>query len=136
MFEDRVVKGLASTSYAWAAMDKLGIRTSYGTDCPVESMSPIECIACAVNRYDVSNGYPEGGIYQAECVDVYTAVDAYTAGSAYATFEENRKGRIRQGYLADMVLLDRDIFAIPKKEIREAKVIWTMVGGNMAYQKE
>jgi predicted amidohydrolase YtcJ len=119
MLEDRVGKELASTSYAWAAMEKLGIKTSYGTDCPVESISPIECIACAVNR-----------------VDVYTAVDAYTAGSAYATFEENRKGRIRQGYLADMVLLDRDIFTIPKNEIREAKVIWAMVGGNIAYKRK
>jgi predicted amidohydrolase YtcJ len=135
MLEDRVGKELASTSYAWATMEKLGIKTSYGTDCPVESMSPIECIACAVNRHDIANGYPEGGIYPDECVDVYTAVDAYTTGSAYATFEENRKGRIKQGYLADMVLLDRDIFTTPKKKIREAKVIWTMVGGNMVYQK-
>ena len=136
MFEDRVGKKLASTSYAWATMGKLGIRTSYGTDCPVESMSPIECIDCAVNRHDVSNGYPGGGVYPDECVDVYTAVDAYTTGSAYATFEENRKGRIKQDYLADMVLLDRDIFTISKKEIRGAKVLWTMVGGNMAYSRK
>jgi len=133
MLDDRAGKELASTSYAWATMEKLGIKTSYGTDCPVESMSPIECIDCAVNRHDVSNGYPEGGKYPAECVDVYTAVDAYTSGSAYATFEENRKGRIKQDYLADLVLLDKDIFTIPKKEIRDAKVLWTMVGGNMAY---
>ena len=136
MLEDRVGKELASSSYAWATMEKLGIKTSYGTDCPVESMSPIECIACAVNRHDVSTGYPEGGVYPDECVDVYTAVDAYTAGSAYATFEENRKGRIRQNYLADMVLLDRDIFTIPKNEIREAKVIWVIAGGNMLEKKQ
>ncbi|MDR1802652.1 MAG: amidohydrolase [Treponema sp.] len=136
MLDDRVGKELASTSYAWATMEKLGIKTSYGTDCPVESMSPIDCIDCAVNRHDVSNGYPEGGKYPAECVDVYTAVDAYTSGSAYATFEENRKGRIKQDYLADLVLLDKDIFTIPKKEIRDAKVLWTMVGGNMAYKRE
>jgi predicted amidohydrolase YtcJ len=135
MFEDRVGKELASTSYAWAAMEKLGIKTSYGTDCPVESISPIDCIDCAVNRHDVSNGYPDGGVYPTEFVDVYTAVDAYTSGSAYATFEENRKGRIKQGHLADLVLLDRDIFTLPKKEIREAKVLWTMVGGNMAYKR-
>ena len=136
MLDDRVGKELASTSYAWATMEKLGIKTSYGTDCPVESMNPIECIDCAVNRHDVSSGRPEGGIYPEECVDVYTAVDAYTSGGAYATFEEDRKGRIRQDYLADLVLLDRDIFTIPKKEIRDAKVLWTMVGGNMAYKRE
>jgi len=67
-------------------------------------------------------------------VDVYTAVDAYTIGSAYAEFAEDKKGRIKQGYLADMVLLDKDIFSIPSKEIRTARVLWTMVGGKIAYQ--
>jgi len=135
MVDDRVGKKLAATSYAWATMEKLGIKAAYGTDCPVESMSAIECIDCAVNRHDVSNGFPKEGFYPDECVDVYTAVDNYTAGSAYTTFEENKKGRIKQGFLADLVLLDRDIFAIPKKEIRTAKVLWTMVGGNMAYKR-
>jgi len=136
MAEDRVGKELVSTSYAWKTMEKLGIKTSYGTDCPVESISPIECIDCAVNRNDLYNDYPEGGFYPAECVDVYTAVDAYTSGSAYATFDEKEKGRIKQGYLADLVLLDRDIFTIPRKEIRNTKVLWTMVGGNIAYRKK
>jgi predicted amidohydrolase YtcJ len=135
MVDDRVGKELAATSYAFKTMKKLGIKTAYGTDCPVELMSPIDCIDCAVNRHDVTNGHPEGGFYPAECVDVYTAVDAYTSGSAYATFEENQKGRIKQDYLADLVLLDRDIFSIPKKEIRMAKVLLTMVGGNIAYRK-
>jgi len=135
VLEDRVGKELASTSYALATMDKLGVRTAYGTDSPVESMNPLECIDCAVNRHDVTNGYPEEGFYPDECVDVYTAVDAYTIGSAYAEFAENYKGRIKPGYLADLTLLDSDIFTIPRKEIRKAQVLWTMVGGVMAYQK-
>jgi predicted amidohydrolase YtcJ len=110
-------------------MNRLGVKTAYGTDSPVESMNPLECIDCAVNRRDVANGYPEEGFYPDECVDVYTAVDAYTAGGAYAEFAETCKGRIKAGYLADMTLLDRDIFTIPKKEIRSAQVLWTMVGG-------
>jgi predicted amidohydrolase YtcJ len=132
--ENRVGKELASTSYALATMKRLGITAAYGTDSPVESMSPLECIDCAVNRHDVANGYPDGGFYPGECVDVYTAVDAYTTGSAYAEFSEDTKGRIKEGYFADMVLLDRDIFAMPPKEIRAARVLWTMVGGKMAYQ--
>jgi len=135
MVDDRVGKELASTSYAWNTMEKLGINVSYGTDCPVELMSPIECIDCAVNRQDVTNGYPEGGFYPGECVDVYTAVDNYTKGSAYATFEEDRKGRIKAGQLADLVLLDKDIFTIAKKDIRTAQVLLTMVGGTIAYRK-
>jgi predicted amidohydrolase YtcJ len=135
VLESRVGKELASTSYAFATMDKLGVKAAYGTDSPVESMNPLDCIDCAVNRHDVTNGYPEDGFYPDECVDVYTAVDAYTMGSAYAEFAEDYKGRIKQGYLADMTLLDRDIFTIPRKEIRKAQVLWTMVGGVMAYRK-
>jgi len=134
MLESRVGRELASTSYAHATMNRLGVKTAYGTDSPVESMSPLECIDCAVNRHDVTNGYPEEGFYPGECVDVYTAVDAYTTGGAYAEFAENYKGRIKEGYLADMTLLDRDIFTIAKKEIRTARVLWTMVGGVMAYR--
>jgi predicted amidohydrolase YtcJ len=134
MIENRIGKELASTSYALATMKKLGIKASYGTDSPVESMSPVECIDCAVNRHDVANGYPPEGFYPSECVDVYTAVDAYTAGSAYAEFAEDRKGRIKPGFFADMTLLDKDIFTIPRKEIRTARVLWTMVGGKIAYR--
>jgi len=136
MIEDRVGKELASTSFALATMEKLGVKAVYGTDSPVESMSPVECIDCAVNRYDVSNGCPEEGFYPGECVDVYTAVDAYTAGGAYAEFAEDQKGRIRQGFLADMTLLDRDIFSIPKKEIHTAKTLLTITGGEIAYRRD
>ena len=135
MLENRVGKELASTSYAHGTMNKLGVKAVYGTDSPVESMSPLECIDCAVNRHDVTNGCPEEGFYPGECVDVYTAVDAYTEGSAYAEFAEDYKGRIKAGYLADMTLLARDIFTIPRKEIRTAQVLWTMVGGVIAYRK-
>jgi predicted amidohydrolase YtcJ len=136
MIENRVGKELASTSFALATMDKLGITAPYGTDSPVESMNPLECIDCAVNRHDVSNGYPAEGFYPDECVDVYTAVDAYTSGGAYAEFAEDRKGRIQPGFLADMTLLDADIFTIPRKEIHTAQVLWTMVGGTVAYQRK
>jgi len=135
VLESRVGKELASTSYAFATMNKLGVKAAYGTDSPVESMNPLECIDCAVNRHDVTNDYPEDGFNPDECVDVYTAVDAYTAGSAYAEFAEDYKGRIKPGYLADLTLLDRDIFTISRKEIRKAQVLWTMVGGVMAYRK-
>jgi predicted amidohydrolase YtcJ len=95
-------------------MEKLGIRTAYGTDCPVESPNPFANIAAAVRRF----GYNE-----AECVDVATAVDAYTSGTAYANFDEKRVGRIAPGFRPDMVLVDRDIFSIAPEEIAETRVI-------------
>jgi predicted amidohydrolase YtcJ len=121
----RVGETLASTSYAWGAMERLGIPTAYGTDCPIQSINPLEGIASEVGR--------EGGFYPEHAVDTCTAVDAYTAGSAYANFDENRLGRIKPGFLADMVLLDRDIFVLPPEAIPLAAVRWTMSGGEMVY---
>jgi predicted amidohydrolase YtcJ len=133
MVESRVGPELASTSYAWGTMERLGIRIAYGTDSPVESMNPLLGIACAVTRKDVYGDYGGEGFYPQEKVDVYTAVDNYTAGSAYANFDETRLGRIDPGFLADLVLLDRDIFTLPPEEIGSAKVIFTMVGGAIVY---
>jgi predicted amidohydrolase YtcJ len=133
--ESRVGPALASTSYAWGTMEALGVHSSYGTDCPVESMNPLEGIACAVTRKDPPADYPPGGFFPEERVDVYTAVDNYTIESAYANFEENRLGRIKGGYLADLVLLDRDIFTIPPEEIPRARALWTMVGGEVVYRR-
>lgn len=133
MVESRVGPELASTSYAWASMERLGIRSAYGTDCPVESMDPIQGIACAVTRKDPEADFPPEGFFPAQRVDVYTAVDNYTQGSAYANFDENRMGRIRPGALADLALLDRDIFTIPAGEIHRARVTAVLVGGDLVY---
>ncbi|GHT77527.1 amidohydrolase [Spirochaetia bacterium] len=131
--ESRVGRALASTSYAWGTMEKLGIHAAYGTDCPVESINPLEGIACAVTRKNASADYPKGGFFPEERVDVYTAVDNYTAGTAYANFDEHRTGRIAPGYLADLTLLDRDIFTLQAEEIPSARVLLTMIGGEAAY---
>jgi predicted amidohydrolase YtcJ len=134
--ENRVGPELASTSYAWETMEALGIHASYGTDAPVESMNPLMGIACAVTRKDPEADYPPGGFFPKERVDVYTAVDNYTLEGAYANFEENRLGRIRGGSLADLVLLDRDIFTIPPEEIPRVKALWTMVGGELVCHRD
>ena len=122
IIESRVGKELASTSYAWGTMEKMNIKTAYGTDCPIEDINPILGIYAAVTRF---------GNSPVECVDVATAVDAYTYGSAYANFDEDRVGRIEKGKLADFVLLDEDIFSIPKEQIKDVKVTWTMLDGEI-----
>ena len=133
--ESRCGKELASTSYAFNTLDKLGGKISYGTDCPVEGCNPFPNIYCAVTRKDLK-GNPEGGFYPEECVDIYTAVDAYTEGSAYAEFMENKKGRIKEGFYADMVILDKDIFTVDSSEIKDIQPILTMVGGKVVYEKK
>jgi predicted amidohydrolase YtcJ len=133
--DGKVGKELASTSYAWKTLEKLGVHAGYGTDSPVETLNPLHGIDCAVNRQDVEGKrFPDGGWNPQECLDVYTALDNYTAGSAYCTFEEKVNGRIKPGYYADMVLLDKDILTCPKDEIKDAKVLFTMMDGNILYR--
>lgn len=133
--EDRCGKEMASTSYAFKTLKELGGNISYGTDSPVESPNPFPNIYSAVTRKD-SKGMPEDGFYPDECVDIYDAVDAYTYGSAYAEFMEDKKGRIKEGYYADMVVLDRDIFTVEPMEIRDIMPVLTMVGGKIVYKAQ
>lgn len=131
--EELCGRELASTSYAFGTLIKRGAHLSYGTDCPVEYYNPFENIYMAVTRKG-RDGRPEGGFYAKECVDVETAVDAYTYESAYAEFMEDVKGRIKPGYYADMVLLDRDIFTVDPAEIKDIRPVMTMVGGKVVYE--
>ena len=131
--EDRVGKDLAATSYA--TMKKLGIHMSFGTDSPIEDMNPIDNLYCAVTRSNLK-GEPAGGFHPEECLDIYDAVDAYTTESAYATFEEDIKGRLLPGYYADLVVLSENIFEMPKTELRRTKVDATMVGGRFVFMRE
>jgi len=131
--ESRVGKELASTSYAFNTMDKLGIHTSYGTDAPIEDLNTINNIHCAVNRQDLK-GEPTVGYNSVECVSLARAIDNYTIESAYASFDENKKGRIAPDFLADMCVLDKDIFAIDPSEIKFVKVNMTILGGDIVYR--
>lgn len=132
--EELCGKELASTSYNFGTLLRRGVHLSYGTDCPVEDCNPFPNIYMAVTRKN-REGKPEGGFYPKECVDVETAIDAYTYESAYAEFMEDKKGRIKKGYYADMVLLDRDIFTVDPMEIKDILPVMTMVGGKVVYRR-
>ena len=132
--EELVGKKLASTSYAWGSLPRKGAHVAYGTDCPVEDCNPFPNIYMAVTRKNL-NGEPAGGFYPDECVDVETAVDAYTVESAYGEFMEDVKGRIKEGYYADMVLLDSDIFTVDHDSIKDILPVMTMVGGQIVFEK-
>ena len=132
--EELCGKDLASTSYAFGTMLRRGVHLSYGTDCPVETCNPLVNLYMAVTRKG-KDGKPERGFYPRECVDVESAMDAYTVESAYAEFQEDRKGRIKPGFYADLVLLDQDIFTIDPMQIKEVSPTMTMVGGKIVFQK-
>ncbi|MEA4920984.1 MAG: amidohydrolase [Clostridiaceae bacterium] len=130
---DRVGEALASTSYAFGTMDKLGIHTSYGTDAPVEDLKTMENIYCSVTRKDLK-GNPEDGWYPKEKVSLSKAIDHYTVDGAYNSFEEYKKGRLLPGYLGDMAVLSRDIFSCEPDSIKDIKIAMTILGGKIVYQ--
>ncbi len=134
MVESRVGEQLAKTSYAFHTMIDKGIHTSFGTDCPVEPLDPLQNIYCAVTRSDLT-GNPQGGWNPQEKLSVYDAIYHYTQEGAYASFEEKRKGSLEEGKLADFVVLNDDILLIDPVQIKDVEILMTYVGGKLVYQK-
>ena len=130
---DRVGEELASTSYAFGTLRDQGVHVAFGTDSPVEDMNPFDNLYCAVTRQR-KNGEPVGGYGPNERFDMMQAIDAYTLEGAYCEFEENRKGRLLPGYVADLVVLNQDLFTIAPDEIRRTHVLATMVNGRWVYE--
>lgn len=133
--ERRVGEDLAKTSYAFKTMLNLGIHVGLGTDAPTEDINPFECIYCAVNRKDLRE-MPENGYYSEESLDIFEAIDGYTVGSAFASFEEDVKGRIKEGYYADFAVLNEDIFTVPASKIKNIKADLTILGGKIIYSRK
>lgn len=132
---DRVGEDRARTSYAFETLRKAGVHQALSTDAPIVSFDPWANIYCAVTRKRL-NGEPEKGYLPEEAMDIYAAIDAYTYESAYASFEEEIKGRIKPGYLADFILLDRNIFTCEPNQLKEVNVLSTVLGGKVVYKKE
>lgn len=131
--ESRVGKEVASTSYAFNTLYKSGVPVSLGTDAPVENCNPFPNIYCAVTRLGL-DGEPVGGFYPNEKMTLTDAIDAYTIGSAFNEFKEDFKGRLKPGYVADLIVLDKDIFTIEEAKIKDIKVEKTMVDGQFVYE--
>jgi predicted amidohydrolase YtcJ len=81
------------------------------------------------------DGTPAGGWFPEERITMTRAIEYYTLGSAYAEFAEERKGSISEGKLADLVLLSKDLFSIPPREILETKPVLTVAGGRIVYEQ-
>ncbi len=118
-------------AYAWQKLMKTGAVVTNGTDAPVEDVNPIACYYASVSRKlkDGSVFYPDQRMSRAE------ALKSYTWNAAYSAFEENVKGSLAPGKLADITVLSKDITSIPEDEIPTAKVVYTIVGGKILYGK-
>lgn len=122
------------SEYAYNARVQLdqGVIVAFGSDSPVDPFEPLRSIHAAVTRQR-PDGSPEGGWYPNLRLTVDEAVRAYTLGPAYAAGMESRLGRLSAGYLADLVVLDHNIYKIEPESLLETHVLGTMVGGEWRY---
>jgi predicted amidohydrolase YtcJ len=122
----------ASRTYAFRTFLNHGVHLAFGTDWDVAPLNPLSTIYAAVTRATLDGKNPNGWVPEQK-LTVAEAVEAYTMGSAYAEFQENVKGSITPGKLADMVILSDDIFSIDPARIRDVKVVKTVIGGKIVW---
>jgi len=133
--EGKIGPERAKTTYAFESLRRAGAVLAFGSDWTVAPLSPILGIYAAVTRRTLDGKRPGGWIPE-EKVTVEEAVRAYTASGAWVQFAEAAKGTIEAGKLADLVVLDRDIFTIPPEEIGGTKVRMTVFEGRIIYGKD
>lgn len=121
-----------SFAYVFETLRRSGATLAFGSDAPVDNLSPIAGIHAAVTRQNAA-GLPEGGWYPAERLSAYHALEAYCAGAAYASGEERLKGTLEPGKLGDLVVLSQDILAVPGSEILGVAAEATVVDGEVVY---
>jgi predicted amidohydrolase YtcJ len=129
----------ARWAYAFRTLQRAGVRLSFGSDWPGTNASwyptsPVLGMYAAVTRQTLA-GEPAAGWFPEERVDVETALRAYTVNNAYAAGEEANKGRLAPGFLADLVALDADPFAVPPGRLKDLTVVLTVVGGRVVYER-
>lgn len=130
--KDRVGEAREKTSYNWRTMVDKNIKIACGSDAPVETFDVLKGIYEAVTRKDLQ-GNPKEGWLPEQKLTVKEAVYGYTMGGAYASFEEDIKGSLEKGKLADMVILSEDIFNIEEDKIKNVKVETTILGGKVVF---
>jgi predicted amidohydrolase YtcJ len=130
--EKRIGAERSKGAYAWKSLADAGATLAFGTDYQVEPLNPMEGLYAAVSRKDRLGEEGEGW-HPEQKIKMEEAIKYYTLGSAYSQFMENRKGMIKPGFLADIVVTDRDLLTIPENEIMKTKVDYTITGGKIVY---
>jgi predicted amidohydrolase YtcJ len=132
--EQRVGPDRIKGAYAWATMQKNGVHLAFGTDYDVEPINPMRGLYACVTR-ELPDGGPQGGWQPQEKISLDDCIRAYTIGSAYAQFEEGKKGALKIGQYADFIILSSDLTKVPPSEYTKTQVLRTIVGGRTVYQK-
>lgn len=128
--KERVGEELASSSYSWKRLKNMGCSVSNGSDCPVEFPYVMSGIQCAVTRRDLK-GF--GPYLEKEAFTVQESLDSFTRMGAYASFEEETKGQIAPGQLADFVVLGSNPFETKEDALKDVPVLATFLGGKQVY---
>jgi hypothetical protein len=129
--EDRLGPKRAAYSYAWKAFLDAGVMLAFGTDYPVEPVTPFRGLYAAVTR---ANEAGTKTYFPKDALTRVQALYAYTQGSAFAEFAEKRKGKLAPGYEADFVILNRNLLTTILPEILKTRVLKTVVGGTTVYE--
>ena len=135
MVESRIGKERALGAYAWRDIMNAGIVIAAGTDHPMDSMNPYENMYYAVSRCTIDD-YPAGGWHPSQALTRYEALKTYTLNSAYAVRREKELGSLEAGKYADFAVIDKDYMNCEVKEIKNIKVLMTVVGGKIVYKAE
>jgi len=124
-------KRIKEGGYKWKSLWQSGAKINNGTDCPIESIDPIKNFYAAVTRKYKSE---EPSFYPDECLNRQQALQAYTVNNAYAAKQEQIRGSLEVGKLADITILNKNLLTIPHEEILTTKVLTTIKAGKLAYQ--
>jgi predicted amidohydrolase YtcJ len=135
MAEARMGRERLGGAYAWRSMLANGVPLAFGSDFPVESPNPFHGLAVAVSRED-EQGQPQGGWLPEQKVTMAQAFSGFTRDAAFASFAEDRLGGLERGRIADFLFIDRDIFAVPPREIRETRVLETWMAGRKVWERK
>ena len=130
--EKRIGHERCKTTYAFKTLLDQGVHLAFGSDWTVAPINPLQGMYAAVTRATLDGKNPNGW-FPEQKLTLAQAIEGYTMGSAYAEFREKEKGSLTVGKLADVAILDSDLFAIAPEQIKDAAVRWTLVGGKIVY---
>ncbi len=133
--EQRLGPARAEGAYAWRWLLDARVPLAFGSDFPVEELSPFEGLYTAVTRQDDA-GQPPGGWHPEQRINAEDALRGYTSGAAFAGFAEDRLGVLKVGMRADLTVIDRDLLTVEPGEIRKARATVTIIDGEAVYQAE
>src|ERR1051325_6221176 len=132
--ERRIGAERIKTTYAFRTLLDKGVRLAIGTDWTVAPLNPMLTLYAAVTRATLDGKHPDGWVPEQK-ITITEAVSAYTSGSAFAEFQDQVKGTIARGKLADLVVVSDDVFNIPPARLRDVQVLTTIAGGKIVHQR-